>query len=188
LERYAKRNTNFDIIADFDLYEEQIPSGRWLCRDHPHPDKKEPLIEYEDRKKLWIQHSFAPLAAWTRKSFTRTAVLCLYRSGGSTWAEMEQKQKLKKTMKSSYLFKKFPVLTVRQGKESGDNHPCFKLGEFRKVFSNNDLIPAGLIIHRPEHSGRDHHQQNFARRWLRGQSAGNISDAHASFLYRKPNC
>ncbi|KAF0155440.1 MAG: hypothetical protein FD159_2174 [Syntrophaceae bacterium] len=110
------RNTNFDIIGEFDLYEERTPEGRWLCsmcRDHPHPDKTEPFIEYEDRKEMWIEHSFAPLAAWTRESFTINAVLCLYRDGGSTWAVIEQGPNLKKTTESRYLFKKFPVLTAR---------------------------------------------------------------------------
>ena len=110
------RNTNFDIIGEFDLYEEQTPSGRWvcsICRDNPHPDKTEPLIEYKDRKELWIEHSFEPLAAWTRKSFTRNAVLCLYRSGGGTEAAIKQKQNLKKPMKSVNFFRKFPVLTAR---------------------------------------------------------------------------
>ncbi len=110
------RNTNFDIIGEFDLYEEQMPSGRWvcsICRDNPPPDKTEPLIEYKDRKELWIEHSFKPLAAWTRKSFTRNSVLCLYRSGGMTWAAIEQKQNLKKSMKGVNFFRKFPVLTTR---------------------------------------------------------------------------
>ena len=110
------RNTNFDIIGEFDLYEEKTPEGRWLCqmcRDHPHPDKTEPLIEYEDRKKLWIEHSFAPLADWTRKYFTRNAVLCLSRSGGSTWARIEKKRNLKKASDSHYLLKKIHVLTAR---------------------------------------------------------------------------
>jgi len=108
--------TFFDIIREFDLYEERTPEGRWLCsmcRDHPNPDKTESLIEYADRKKLWINHSFAPLAAWTRESFTRKAVLCLYRSGGITWAAIEQKPNLKKPTESRYLFKKSPVLTAR---------------------------------------------------------------------------
>ena len=110
------RNTNFDIIGEFDLYEERTLSGRWvcsMCRDHPHPDKTEPLIEYEDRKELWIEHSFAPLAAWTRDSFTKDAVLCLYRSGGMTWAAIEQGPNLKNTTESRNLFKTFPVLTMR---------------------------------------------------------------------------
>jgi hypothetical protein len=110
------RNTNFDIIRAFDLFEERTREGQWLCsmcRDHPNPDKTEPLIEYEERKKLWIEHSFAPLAAWTRKSFTKDAMLCLYRSGGTTWAAIEKKPHLTKTEQSPYLFKKFPVLTAR---------------------------------------------------------------------------
>jgi hypothetical protein len=110
------RNTNFDIICEFDLFEERTPEGRWLCslcRDHPNPDKIEPLIKYEDHKELWIEHSFAPLAAWTRESFTRNAVLCLYRSGGMTWAAIEQGPNLKKNTESRNLFKKFPVLTTR---------------------------------------------------------------------------
>jgi hypothetical protein len=87
-----------------------------MCRDHPNPDKTESLIEYADRKKLWINHSFAPLAAWTRESFTRNTVLCLYRTGGMTWAAIEQKPNLKKTTESRYLFKSLLVLTARQGK------------------------------------------------------------------------
>ena len=110
------RNSEFDIIGEFDLYEERTPEGRWLCvlcRDHPHPDKTEPFIEYEDRKKLWIEHSFEPLADWTRKSFTRNAILCLYRDGGMTWATIEKKRNLKKTSDSHYLLKKIHVLTAR---------------------------------------------------------------------------
>ncbi len=110
------RKTNFDIIREFDLIEERTPEGHWLCsmcRDHPNPDKTELLIEYADRKKLWIEHSFAPLAAWTRESFTKDAMLCLYRSGGTTWAAIEQRPNLKETRESRYLFKKFPVLTAR---------------------------------------------------------------------------
>ncbi len=109
------RNTNFDIIRAFDLFEERTREGQWLCsmcRDHPNPDKTEPLIEYEERKKLWIEHSFAPLAAWTRKSFTKDAMLCLYRSGGTTWAAIEQRPNLKENRESRYLFRKFPVVTA----------------------------------------------------------------------------
>jgi len=31
---------------------------------------------------------------------------------------------------------------------------------------NNDDIPAGHTLYHPEHSGRHHHQQDFARRRL----------------------
>jgi hypothetical protein len=106
----------FDIIREFDLFEERTKEGRWLCsmcRDHPNLGKTEPLIEYSDRKKLWIEHSFAPLAAWTRESCTKDAMLCLYHSGGATWAAIEQGAHLKKAEDSRYLFKKFSILTVR---------------------------------------------------------------------------
>ena len=107
--------TFFDIIQEFDLLEEQTQAGRWicwLCRDHPDLENPPQLVEYEDRRQLWIEHSFAPLAAWTRKSFTKDAMLCLYRTGGMTWAAIEQKLHLTKTEQSRYLFKKFPVLTA----------------------------------------------------------------------------
>ena len=110
------RNTCFDIVREFDLSEEQTSSGSWLCsmcRDHPNPDKTEPLIEYEDREKLWIGHSFEPLAEWTRETFTRKARLYLYRSSGTTWAVIDQGQNPGKTMKDRHLVKKLPVLTVR---------------------------------------------------------------------------
>jgi len=110
------RNTNFDIIGEFDLFEERTPAGRWvcsMCRDHPNPDKTEPLIEYADRKQLWIEHSFEPLAAWTRESFTKDAILCLYRSGGCTWAVIEQRQDFKPTTENIDFFKMIPVLTAR---------------------------------------------------------------------------
>jgi len=116
---YYREKIFFDIVTEFDLYEEKTPSGRWvcgLCRDHPHPDKIEPFIEYEDRKKLWIEHSFAPLAAWTQESFTRNARLCLHRSRGTTWAVISQGQNPKETVKSRDFFKKLPVLTARKGK------------------------------------------------------------------------
>ena len=107
--------TFFDIIQEFDLLEEQTQAGRWicwLCRDHPDLENPPQLVEYEDRRQLWIEHSFAPLAAWTRESFTKDAMLCLYRTGGMTWAAIEQKLHLTKTEQSRYLFKKFPVLTA----------------------------------------------------------------------------
>jgi len=110
------RNVCFDIVWEFDLYEEQTSSGSWLCsmcRDHPNPDKTEPLIEYEDREKLWIGHSFEPLAEWTRETFTREARLYLYRSRGCTSAEITQRRNLKKAMKQSEFFKMLPVLTAK---------------------------------------------------------------------------
>jgi hypothetical protein len=66
------RNRPFDILMDFDLYEERTPEGHWickLCRDLPNPESPEPFIEYAHRDKLWIKHSFEPPAAWTREHF-----------------------------------------------------------------------------------------------------------------------
>jgi len=110
------RNTCFDIVTEFDLYEERTSEGRWvcrLCRDHPNPDKTEPFIEYEDRDKLWIEHSFEPLAEWNRETFTRKSRLYLYRSGGTTWAIIDQGENQEKNLKSRQLFKRLPVLTAR---------------------------------------------------------------------------
>jgi len=110
------RKIFFDIIEEFDLFEDKTPAGCWvctLCRDHPHPDKTEPLIEYKNRHELWIEHSFAPLATWTRKSFTRNARYCLGRDGGITWARIFPEDKLNESMKNQGYFKTLPVLTSR---------------------------------------------------------------------------
>jgi len=80
--RVYRRRDFHDIVMEYDLYEEKTPDGRWLCRmcrDWPNPDKGEPCRIYEDRAALWIDHSFAPLATWTREFFTPEARLCLCR-------------------------------------------------------------------------------------------------------------
>ena len=108
-----------DIVQEFDLYEEQTPEGRWLCRmcrDWPNQEKNEPLIEYEDRAALWIKHSFEPLAAWVRESFTRDASLLLCRYRGSTAAVVARGERLKEIRKRRDFFKKLPVLTARKGR------------------------------------------------------------------------
>jgi len=109
----------YDIVKEFDLYEEQTPEGRWLCsacRNWPNPEKAEPIIEYEDRAALWIKHSFEPLAAWTRDSFTRNAKLCLFRYRGCTSAFVAQGHLLKKIRKRRDYFKKVPVLMAKKRK------------------------------------------------------------------------
>ena len=119
--RVYYRKTFYDIITDFDLTEEQTAEGRWvcgLCRDWSETDGTEPLVDYKDREELWIKHSFEPLAAWTRASFTPAARLCLCRcsSGGITSALVAQGALLEKTEKRRDFFKKLPVLMVGKGK------------------------------------------------------------------------
>lgn len=112
------RKIFYDIITEFDLHEEQMAEGRWvcrLCRDWSETDGTEPLVEYNDREELWIKHSFEPLAAWTQASFTPAAMLCLCRLPGCTWALVAEGARLKETEKRRGFFKKLPVLTV--GKE-----------------------------------------------------------------------
>jgi hypothetical protein len=103
-------------MVEFDLYEEQTAEGRWvcgLCRDWPDTDGSEPLVKYKDREELWIKHSFEPLAAWTRVSFTPAARLCLCRLPECTWALVTEGARLKETEKRRGFFKKLRVLTVR---------------------------------------------------------------------------
>lgn len=83
------RNQFYDIIMEFDLYEEETQEGRYLCsmcRDWPNPNNPPEVIEYEDRAELWIQHSFEKMASYTRDEFTDDAVLGICRYGGSTAA------------------------------------------------------------------------------------------------------
>ncbi len=115
--RVYYRRIFHDILTEFDLYEEQTANGRWVCsacRDWPNPNKTEPFVEYEDREELWIKHSFEPLAAWTRKSFTPAARLCLHAYRGSTWAQVEQGEVRKKIKKELGFFKEFHII---DGKE-----------------------------------------------------------------------
>jgi len=113
------RKTHWDILATFDLFEEQTPEGRWVCRDcrdSPDRDETEPLVEYKDREELWIKHSFEPLAVWTRGSFIPAAMLCLFRYPGCTWALVAQGARLKKAEKRRGFFKKLPVVTAGKGR------------------------------------------------------------------------
>jgi len=110
-----------DIVMEFDLYEEKTPDGRWLCsmcRDWPNPDKEkeEQYRTYDDRAALWIDHSFAPLAAWTREFFTPEARLCLCRYRGCTSAFVEKGKRLKEIKNRRDCFKRLPVLTGRRQK------------------------------------------------------------------------
>lgn len=91
--------TIFDILMDFDLYEEKTPEGRWictLCRVLPDPENPEPLIHYASREELWIKHSFEPLADWTQKTFSPEAWLCLCHSKGTAWASIMRGAEVKK--------------------------------------------------------------------------------------------
>lgn len=105
--------TIFDILLDFDLYEEETPEGRWtctLCRDLPDPENPEPLIYYASREELWIKHSFEPLAAWTRKSFGPDTWLCLFRLKGCAWASFARGVDAEEIENRPGFFKKVPVL------------------------------------------------------------------------------
>jgi len=108
-------NLNFDIIMEFDLYEEETPEGRYLCsmcRDWPNENKPPEVIEYENRADLWIKHSFEKLAAYTRKDFTDDAVLCLSRFGAESTAAciVTAGEKLEKLRTKDSLFKELPVV------------------------------------------------------------------------------
>lgn len=112
-----------DILIDFDLYEENTPDGYWictLCRDLPNPELPEPFVRYEDRETLWIEHSFEPLAEWTRKNFKKPDCLYVYQSDGCTWAKIEnaeaeshlrQQSGVYKKITKNSSFKIMPVLT-----------------------------------------------------------------------------
>jgi len=117
--RVCWRRDFHDIVTEYDLYEEKTPDGRWLCRmcrDWPNPDKGEPCRIYEDRAALWIDHSFAPLATWTREFFTPEARLCLCRYRGCTSAFVAKGKRLKEIGKRRDCFKRLPVLTGRSRK------------------------------------------------------------------------
>ncbi|HIJ94513.1 MAG TPA: hypothetical protein HPP94_01980 [Desulfuromonadales bacterium] len=107
------RNQNYDTIMEFDLYEEETPEGRYLCRmcrDHPNEENPPEVIEHENRAELWIKHSFEKLAAYTREEFTDGAVLCLCRYGGGTAAFIAAGKKLKKLRKREDFFKELQVV------------------------------------------------------------------------------
>ena len=107
------RNQFYDIIMEFDLYEEETPEGRYLCsmcRDNPNPDNPPEVIEYENRAELWSKHSFEKLAAYTREEFTDEAVLCLCRYGGCTAAFVAAGEKLEKLRKREDFFIELPVV------------------------------------------------------------------------------
>lgn len=113
----AYQNEFFDIVTEFDLYEEQTPEGRWLCRmcrDYPDQDRNESCIEYEDRETLWIKHSFEPLAAWTRENFRPDAKLCVCRFRGCMSAIVARGERLQRTVRRRDFFRKLPVLTARK--------------------------------------------------------------------------
>jgi len=108
------RNKFFDIVTDFDLYEEQTPDGRFLCTlcdKNPDNTNKNALV-YEIRDELWIKHSFEPLAQWTRKMFTDDALLCLCRYGDTTAAFIEFGEALEKLRKREKIYKEIPVINI----------------------------------------------------------------------------
>lgn len=107
------RNQNYDIIMEFDLYEEETPEGRYLCsacRDWPNEEKPPEVLEYDSRAELWIKHSFEKLAEYTREEFTADALLCLCRYGGSTAAFIASGEKLEKLRKREDFFREMPVI------------------------------------------------------------------------------
>ncbi len=113
------RNQNYDIIMEFDLYEEETPEGRYLCtscRDYPNEDNPPEVTEYENRAELWIKHSFEKLATYTREEFTDGAVLCLCRCGGGTAAFVSAGKKLEKLRKREDFFKEIPVVVKDKSK------------------------------------------------------------------------
>jgi len=108
------RNQYFDIIYEFDLYEEKTADGHFLCRmcrNHPSETKPPKVLKYRDREKLWIKHSFEPLAKYTRETFTDDAVLCLSLFGrGSTSAVIVSGKSLAKLRKRGDVFREIPVV------------------------------------------------------------------------------
>jgi hypothetical protein len=108
------RNQFFDIVSDFDLSEEKTADGRFLCRmcrDHPSKINSPKILKYRTREKLWIKHSFEPLAEYTRETFTDDAVLCLSRFGvGSTSAVIVSGKSLVKLRKREDVFREIPVV------------------------------------------------------------------------------
>ena len=111
------RNRNYDVVAEFALYEEQTPDGRFLCsqcRDNPSEMNSLKVLKYATRDVLWIKHSFEPLAQWTREIFADDAVLCLFRDNDSTAAHIASGEKLEKMRKRPGFFKEIPVIISRR--------------------------------------------------------------------------
>jgi hypothetical protein len=111
--RVFYRNQFYDIIMEFDLHEEETPTGRYLCsscRDWQNENDQSKVIEYDSRDELWIKHSFEPLADYVREEFTDDALLCLFRYSGCTTAFVANGERLEKLRKRDDFFKEIPVV------------------------------------------------------------------------------
>lgn len=51
----------WDIIADFDVYEQRTSKGTYFCYLC---EKEDHQVLYPTRQDLWIEHSFKPLLEW----------------------------------------------------------------------------------------------------------------------------
>lgn len=111
--RIDYRNEFFDIVTEFDLYEEKTPEGRYLCRicrDHPSEINPPEALEYDTREELWIKHSFEPLAAYTWDNFSDATMLCLCRYQGCTSAVIATGELLDKARQRRDFFKAVPMV------------------------------------------------------------------------------
>lgn len=87
----------WDIVTDFDVFEEFLPSGQYYCSECLPEFKK----TFDSREKLWEEHSFEPLLEWCNEHFTSSHWLYLYgEQDASTWAwvRIENKTDLDKAI------------------------------------------------------------------------------------------
>jgi len=87
----------WDIIAEFDVWEQDAPSGQYYCEGC-----KEKKL-FSSRRALWEEHIFEPFLDWANKNFITSNWLCIFEIGGARWASIAAEE----SVESAYAQKGF---------------------------------------------------------------------------------
>ena len=94
-----------DIVADFDIEEALTAEGQYYCKSCLDPQL------YDSREALWIEHSFKPLAEWTRENLTDSTMLCFYKMPShSCWVKLVPENTFEKYRQEEYFVAAVPVI------------------------------------------------------------------------------
>ena len=85
------RKENWDILSEFDLYEQRNEYGQYFCQSCEPPEM------FTSREELWVKHSFEPLLKWCNEHLQRSRMLFfLGREGHYSFAAIKRHEELSK--------------------------------------------------------------------------------------------
>jgi len=101
----AHRKENWDILSEFDIYEQRNEYGQYFCQ------LCEPPKIFTSRKELWVKHSFEPLLKWCNEHLQRSRMLLfLGREGNYTYADIKRYEELSKMKAAEDFVSACPVV------------------------------------------------------------------------------